>query len=75
MKVTDPVCGTEIDSGAAGAVEQYEGRSYHFCCVHCRDAFRADPAKYAGSAPGGSGEHGCGHHGKHSGGGGHGCCH
>lgn len=73
MKVTDPVCGMEIDGDAAGAIEEYEGRSYHFCSTQCRDTFKADPAKYAATGVQGEPEQpGCGHHGKHSG---HGCCH
>lgn len=77
MKVIDPVCGTGFDRDAAGAIEECEGRPFYFCSEHCREAFMADPAKYAAS--GVQGEHeicACDHHGKRAGhsGGGHGCC-
>jgi YHS domain-containing protein len=25
---------------------EHEGATYHFCCVGCRDAFAADPARF-----------------------------
>ncbi|MBK6980227.1 MAG: YHS domain-containing protein [Betaproteobacteria bacterium] len=76
MKATDPVCGMEIDSVAGGLMQKHEGRQYHFCSTQCKDAFVADPGKYAvAGAKGEPGSSGSGHHGKHSGSGGHGCCH
>ena len=44
--VTDPVCGMRIDPDDAAASEEYEGTTYYFCSLACRDAFRADPASY-----------------------------
>src|SRR5215218_6279391 len=29
--VTDPVCGMEIDTDAAAASEEYQGKTYYFC--------------------------------------------
>jgi YHS domain len=29
--VTDPVCGMEIDSAAAAASEEYQGKTYYSC--------------------------------------------
>ena len=42
----DPVCGMQIDPRRAAAPLEHQGRTYLFCCDGCRDAFRADPAKY-----------------------------
>jgi YHS domain-containing protein len=33
--VTDPVCGMEIDSEAAAASEEYQGKTYYFCSEGC----------------------------------------
>ena len=33
--VNDPVCGMEIDSAAAAASEEYEGKTYYFCSEAC----------------------------------------
>lgn len=45
--VVDPVCGMHIDDDEAAAISGYEGKTYHFCSLSCRDAFEADPASYA----------------------------
>jgi P-type Cu+ transporter len=47
VKVTDPVCGMEIDAEKAAAKVEYQGKTYYFCMEGCRDKFQADPAKYA----------------------------
>ena len=46
-KVKDPVCGMQVDPGTAAASEVYEGRTYYFCALHCRDTFLANPKAYA----------------------------
>lgn len=46
-RVTDPVCGMEIDPGQA-VQATFESRSFHFCSEHCRRAFQEDPERYAG---------------------------
>lgn len=48
--VKDPVCGMEIDSEAAAATSDYEGATYHFCAVGCKEQFDAEPAKFLGAA-------------------------
>ncbi len=45
----DPVCGMAVDRGQAQRVEHL-GRSLYFCCSGCREAFEADPLRYAESA-------------------------
>lgn len=47
MKVTDPVCGMQIEQEKAAGKIDYEGVTYWFCCDGCRKAFEAEPAKYA----------------------------
>ena len=49
-RATDPVCGREMRrADAAGAVD-YHGVVYFFCSPTCRDAFLAEPARYAEAA-------------------------
>ena len=50
--VKDPVCGMEIDSESAAASSVYEGATYYFCAVGCKEEFDASPGKYvaAGAA-------------------------
>lgn len=47
-EVVDPVCGMTVVAGSL-AVE-HDGAVVSFCGPGCREAFRADPAKYAASA-------------------------
>ncbi|OLC12566.1 MAG: hypothetical protein AUH44_00325 [Chloroflexi bacterium 13_1_40CM_68_15] len=47
---TDPVCGMEVDPEQAhdlGLEAEHAGRRYFFCSKSCREAFLADPARYA----------------------------
>jgi YHS domain-containing protein len=46
----DPVCGMEVDPEQAhdlGLEAEFAGRRYVFCSKSCRDAFKAEPARYA----------------------------
>jgi P-type Cu+ transporter len=45
--VNDPVCGMEIDSAAAAASEEYEGKTYYFCSEARHQQFMAAPQQYA----------------------------
>jgi YHS domain-containing protein len=47
MKVTDPVCGMQIESEKAAGKTEYQGETYWFCSDSCRRKFEAEPAKYA----------------------------
>jgi len=49
--VKDPVCGMEIDPESAAATSDYEGTTYYFCAVGCKEQFDAEPAKFLGAAP------------------------
>jgi YHS domain-containing protein len=42
-KVTDPVCGMQIDSQTAAAQSQFEGETYYFCSKECARVFDANP--------------------------------
>jgi xanthine dehydrogenase accessory factor len=43
----DPVCGMTVAIEGAAATAEHDGRTYYFCCAHCRSAFLDDPARYA----------------------------
>ncbi len=46
--VTDPVCGMSVDPATAAQHVEYAGQTYYFCSAGCREAFEAQPARYAG---------------------------
>jgi Cu+-exporting ATPase len=46
----DPVCGMELRPGLEEANTNYQGQTYHFCSVECRDLFLKDPSAYIGEA-------------------------
>jgi len=48
--VRDPVCGMEIDPGAAAGQSNYNGRTYFFCADVCKQKFDARPALYVSDA-------------------------
>lgn len=54
-KVKDPVCGMEIDAGAAAAESRVGGQTQYFCSTQCRQKFEADPGSYAAAGAASSG--------------------
>jgi YHS domain-containing protein len=44
---TDPVCGREIRRADAASAVDYRGTVYFFCSAECREAFTAEPSRYA----------------------------
>lgn len=42
----DPVCGMSIDPKTAAASYDYEGKTYYFCAVRCKERFAADPDSF-----------------------------
>jgi Cu+-exporting ATPase len=44
--VRDPVCGMEIEEGAAAATRDVDDTTYHFCSEGCARQFDADPEAY-----------------------------
>lgn len=51
-EAVDPVCGMTVAVEGAAATAEHEGRTYYFCCPHCRAAFVAEPARYLEAAAG-----------------------
>ena len=49
----DPVCGMTVSAAAASHRADVGGRTYYFCCAHCREQFLAEPHKYAAAAEAG----------------------
>jgi xanthine dehydrogenase accessory factor len=45
-EATDPVCGMTVAAGPEGMPLEYDGVTYYFCSVGCRQAFERDPAAY-----------------------------
>jgi Cu+-exporting ATPase len=43
FKVTDPVCGMEVDPAKSKGSFDYKGTTYHFCGLRCREKFKNDP--------------------------------
>jgi YHS domain-containing protein len=46
-KMIDPVCGMEVDPSTAATETCHEGMKVYFCAEGCRDAFLANPERYA----------------------------
>ncbi len=47
--VKDPVCDMEIDPASAAGSSEYEGQTYYFCNLNCKQSFDEEPEKYAKS--------------------------
>ncbi len=43
----DPVCGMEVNEQTAEHKAAYNGKTYYFCSAGCKEAFEANPRKYA----------------------------
>jgi YHS domain-containing protein len=44
----DPVCGMNVDEKNAPAKSEYQGQTYYFCSVGCKQSFDKEPEKYVG---------------------------
>ncbi len=49
--VNDPVCGMTVDTARAAGTFAFEGKTYYFCALSCRDKFAADPNRYLSPKP------------------------
>ena len=49
-RVTDPVCGMDVDPDAGKPQASHDGATYHFCSSSCHDKFVADPEHYLSGA-------------------------
>jgi YHS domain-containing protein len=54
-QVKDPVCGMTIRPQDAGGSSEFNGQTVYFCSKGCKQAFDANPAKYAGQLSGARG--------------------
>lgn len=50
-KATDPVCGMQIETSGAAGQSEFEGRTYYFCSLACKDSFDANPARFTTNEP------------------------
>ena len=51
MKVTDPVCGTDMEMNEGLARVEHRGWVYFFCSRKCRQRFQETPDRYAVAVP------------------------
>lgn len=49
-RVTDPVCGMDVDPDAGKPQASHDGATFHFCSSSCHDKFVADPEHYLSDA-------------------------
>ncbi len=42
----DPVCKMTVEPAKAAAQSRYQGRTYYFCAVGCKQKFDRDPERY-----------------------------
>ena len=46
MTAFDPVCHMTVEEDKAAATAEYEGKTYYFCSVACKNEFAEDPEAY-----------------------------
>ncbi|MBZ5651974.1 MAG: heavy metal translocating P-type ATPase [Acidobacteriia bacterium] len=49
--VKDPVCGMKVEPSTAKHTFDHAGKTYYFCCSHCREKFRTRPEDYLAPRP------------------------
>jgi YHS domain-containing protein len=42
----DPVCKMTVEPAKAAAQSTYQGQTYYFCAVGCKQAFDREPEKF-----------------------------
>jgi Cu+-exporting ATPase len=42
----DPVCGMQVDPARAAGSSEYNGKTYFFCALSCKDKFDRDPKAF-----------------------------
>ncbi len=47
MAVKDPICGMTIEESDAVGTSEYEGKTYYFCSMDCKEEFDSAPSDYA----------------------------
>ncbi|MFT3744655.1 MAG: heavy metal translocating P-type ATPase [Pyrinomonadaceae bacterium] len=48
---TDPVCKMFVTPETAAGKYEYEGKTYYFCAIGCREKFSANPERYLSEPP------------------------
>jgi len=48
----DPVCGMDVTYETAQARTEYDGQTYYFCSIDCKETFDQDPVKYVAQTEG-----------------------
>lgn len=43
----DPVCGMQVKETKAPVTADYNGKTFHFCALPCKNKFVKEPKKYA----------------------------
>ena len=43
----DPVCGMLVKTDEAAGRSEYQGKSYFFCALSCKESFDRSPERYA----------------------------
>jgi len=51
MKVTDPVCGMQVDPAITPHHASHAGQEFHFCSARCREKFLSAPESFIAAAP------------------------
>jgi Cu+-exporting ATPase len=46
MAEKDPVCGMMVEPDSAVASVDYNGKTYYFCSMGCKEEFEEDPGSY-----------------------------
>ena len=46
----DPICGMDVTPESAAGKSEYDGNTYYFCSLGCKDSFDRQPERYLGEA-------------------------
>jgi YHS domain-containing protein len=49
--VADPVCGMTVQVAGVRYTSTYDGKSFVFCSIGCKERFDREPARYSVSMP------------------------
>ena len=42
----DHVCGMQVDPAKAAGSSEYNGKTYYFCAIQCKQKFDRDPKQF-----------------------------
>ena len=48
--IKDPICGMDVTPQNAAGMSEYQGNTYDFYSLGCKETFDAQPEKYANQA-------------------------